>query len=332
MTLSQIPAPSSARMLTGVLHHFFRAMTGSYALSVILFLAARVMIGESNWDLLAFFNTFVHLLWIPAFVLLPVCLLLRDWQLSAMLLPPVFAFLFAYSIQFVPRAQPLPADAQPLSLLTYNLHAAEPQSVLDVIRASDADLVALQQVSPELVPLLQTAFSAQYPDMILPADPTSAGQVILSRLPIIITPDTPAAAENALAVQRAEVRFSDQHTVTLYNVAALLPRAGFPFPLPERDLQSLLALPPAEPYPVLMVGTFNVTDQHDAYAAMTASLRDAFREVGQGMGWTYPAGFPLLRTDYLFYSEHWTAHTAHVLLEHAAGRHAPVRVVLTLRG
>jgi vancomycin resistance protein VanJ len=331
MTTSHSSAPSSVRQLIGVLHHFFRAMTGSYALSVALFLIARVMIGESNWDLLAFFNTFSHLLWIPALLLLPVCLLLRDWRLCAMLLPPVLAFALSYYGQFLPRALPQSVDGQPLTVLTVNLHAVEiVQPALDFIRTSDADLVALQQVSSALVPDLQTAFSDQYPYSVLPTAANPAGQLILSRLPIVSQLAFPFTAGQALALQRADLLLPDQRVVAFYNVAALLPRTALPFPLAERDLQTLLALLSADSVPMLMAGTFNFTDQHAAYGAVTATLRDAYREAGQGMGWTFPLRFPLLRIDYLFYTDDWTAHTAQVLTELAAGNHAPLRAALTL--
>ena len=46
--------------------------------------------------------------------------------------------------------------------------------------------------------------------------------------------------------------------------------------------------PDARPLPILIAGDFNMTDQTDDYRRLTAKFSDTFREVGWGMGFTFP--------------------------------------------
>ncbi len=57
------------------------------------------------------------------------------------------------------------------------------------------------------------------------------------------------------------------------------------------------------PYPVIVCGDFNDTPLSYAYHTISNGLRDAFVEIGSGVGATYAGGIPFLRIDYMLHSD-----------------------------
>lgn len=85
----------------------------------------------------------------------------------------------------------------------------------------------------------------------------------------------------------------------------------------RRKSQSCLRLAANDSGPLMIVGDFNMTDQSADYGQITARYADTYREIGWGMGFTFPdfstlsaipgsvsgLGFirPLARIDYVFH-------------------------------
>src|SRR5207245_623820 len=101
---------------------FFLSLSLVYTLSITLFLVARALIGE-RFPVIALFNIFLHLLLIPAFILLPLAIFWRRWWLGLNLLILVGFFLAAYGALWMPRSIAAVPDGAALTMLTYNLHA-----------------------------------------------------------------------------------------------------------------------------------------------------------------------------------------------------------------
>lgn len=57
------------------------------------------------------------------------------------------------------------------------------------------------------------------------------------------------------------------------------------------------------PYPVIVCGDFNDPPMSYAYRVIKKGLNDAFISAGTGFGTTWLGSIPLLRIDYIFYSE-----------------------------
>jgi len=329
--------PSLWHKCSGTLRYLFHALSGAYALSVLLFLLGRGVIGES-WLLIAFFNTFAHLLWLPAFLLLPVALLLRLRSLSLLLLPPIIAFLWVYGGQLVPQSVPVPQDAQTLRVLSFNVLADNTRfdAVVAVIRESGADVVALQELSLPLADFLAAHLDEEYPHQALhPNAQATAGQAVLSRYPVLQDEYwrydwLPVA----LAHQRVLID-SPGAQFAFYNIHLAHPGMGPQFFEPcyrSRELAAILQRATQEQVPIILAGDFNMPDLSDDYATITAHYRDAFREVGRGLGWTFPqtgTGLPrFLRLDYVFYSADLQAAAAHVGPKAAGSDHHPLHATL----
>jgi endonuclease/exonuclease/phosphatase (EEP) superfamily protein YafD len=89
-----------------------------------------------------------------------------------------------------------------------------------------------------------------------------------------------------------------------------------------------------------VVGDFNTTPQSENYALLCSHLRDAFLDSGWGSGFTYPATpkfgirlpTPLVRIDYIFYSEHFGSLDSRVLRDSGGSDHRPAVPIMSLLG
>ncbi len=319
----------------------FRTLVDSYGLSVSGFLVLRVVIGETFiW--IAFFNTFAHLLWLPALFLLPMFLLLRQWRTVMLLGLPVVAFIITYGGQFVPRTVTPLENAKTFSLLSYNLLAsgAPPEQRLAIIRDMNADIVALQEVSVDVANAIQRDLADLYPHMALHPVATqgTAGQGILSRYSIL---EDEFWRYDWLYVPLGHQRVvidMDSTPITLYNLHPTHPGMAAPdtFFDPRqrsREIGELLTRIHNESGAIMLVGDFNMPDLSDDYARITQHFGDAYRAVGWGMGWTFRSRLPLplLRLDYVFYSPHFQPISAAVG-DNGGSDHAALWVEMALIG
>ncbi len=321
----------------------FIAMIGAYGLSVTGFLVLR-LVGE-QWIIVEIFNSFAHLLFIPAFVLIPLCLLIRRFRLIVVLIPPVVAFLLSYSIFFTQRSTNADPDAPKIHILTYNLKSQTENldSSIAIIRDSDADVVALQELSEEAAAILAETFVDEYPNQALhpqPGEPVP-GQGILSRYPII----SDEYWRIYLGHQKVAIEINEQ-LVTLYNLHPIHPLTPNGIPRRAEEITELLNRAANDSGPLMIVGDFNMTDQSADYGRITTSYADTYREVGWGMGFTFPdfstqsaipggvstLGFirPLARIDYVFHNEGFQAVDAIVWSSSGGSDHRPLRATLAL--
>lgn len=99
--------------------------------------------------------------------------------------------------------------------------------------------------------------------------------------------------------------------------------------------------------PVIIVGDFNMSDQSNDYQRITTSLRDTYREIGWGLGFTFPdfsysnampvelhTSFlplrPVVRLDYVFHNDDLQAVAVKVLPTSGGSDHRPVLAQLAL--
>ena len=312
------------------------ALAGAYGLSVAGFLLLRWLVGE-RWTVIALFNSFAHLLLIPALVLMPLALLLRRRILIAILLPALLFFALSYGVVFVP--QPARAATDALRLMTYNLkgqtHDLDP--ALAIIREIDANVVALQEVSMEMAARIETDLADVYGYQALHPQPESriAGQAVLSRYPVL----EDEYRRLNLSAQRVTLEIEGQ-AVTLYNVHPMQPMVPRGFVMRAEDIGDILQQARGETGPLLLAGDFNMSDLSEDYHRVASAYHDTYRAVGWGMGFTFPAMLPffgsnlvrpLARLDYVFHNNHFEALTARVWPERGGSDHLPVVVTLAFK-
>lgn len=345
--MSDIPALTPARLTLGIFQNLFTALAGSYGLSVLGFLLLRAAIGE-RWLAVALLNQGLHLLLLPALVLLPLALLLRRRVTALFILPAFLTALAVHAPFFLPNAE-APTDAPRLSLLTYNLHAEQNvlQPLVDVIREADADVVILQEMSMAASARFEVDLADVYPYFALhPVEQPNHGRGILSRYPI--TEDYAWRVEYPIPLRLQRAMLDVNGTpITLYNMHAppSTPIWGQGYdPIPRREqLLDLMAMIAEESGPLLLAGDFNTTDLGESYGHITALMSDTFHEVGWGLGftnpdWSHPQSaegptwIPTYqRIDYVFFNAAFQAVEARVWDTSGGSDHRPVYAVLTMK-
>lgn len=325
-------------------------LTALYGTGNALFLALGLAPGE-ELPIVGLFNTMLPALLLPAIALAIVWLVAGRWKLALLMAPSILALVSGYGTMFLPRPGPPPAAPQ-ISVLTFNLHAERVAlgPMVDVIRAADADIVALQEISPEAAETFRAELSDLYPHQAVhlhPGNPVM-GQGVLSKHPLRDS----EYWQVAMWHQRVIVTV-DGMDIALYNVHPHIPFARAPIGVAfdagnrGRDIADILERAGREQKPVILAGDFNMTDRSAHYRQVTENYRDAFREAGWGFGFTFPdfssphalpRGLPrvalplplLTRIDYVFYSEHFQAVEALVWPSAGGSDHRPVLARLAL--
>ena len=133
LTVARVPTGRRS-MLRRIAINTYVALVGAYGLNTTLYLVLRAIVGE-RWNIIGLFNSYFHLLILPAVILLPLSLILRRRWLVIELAAPFFFFISTYGGQFLPRNINVPIEAPRLNLLSFNVKKDNPY-FNDVIRIS----------------------------------------------------------------------------------------------------------------------------------------------------------------------------------------------------
>jgi vancomycin resistance protein VanJ len=310
-----------------------------YGAIITAMLSMRLVVGERS-PLVGLFNTVSNVALLPALIFFPLALLFRKRSTAIMMLPALEAFYRAYG--WVLRTKRIPAaKGEEFSLLTFNTHADATDSIMQVIRDANADVVALQELSEEAAKRFENEFADRYPYRALfPDAMNTTGQGVLSRFPIRESSywqyDVSPRCDE-LGHERVEIDLNGTELV-VYNVHPMHPGMGHGFyddrPRYE-EITDILERIGKETGAVILCGDHNMTEHNDDYKRITATLADSFREAGHGFGLTWADmgwGNPLfLRLDYVFHNSALMARNAVVWHTSGGSDHRPVLVRLALR-
>jgi len=325
-----------------------RLLAAAYGISLSGILLLRLV--DGNGSLMQRLNILLTLLLLLALLLFLLLLIFRQWRWAACVSPPVAAFVLLYGVQFLPRPVDHSAGVPQLRLLTYNLHAERVHlaPMLDIIRQSRADVVALQEMSWQMANALEAQLAEDYPYRSLYRevnDNPYHGRGLLSRYPLLETEIWPATYPIPFRLQRGVIAFNSQR-VNLYNFHAppSYPIFGQGFNVQPRadQIDALIEWAHRESGAVVLLGDFNINDLDVNYGRLTAVFTDVYREVGWGLGftgpdWSHPQsqeGLPFIpihqRMDYLFFNMAFRALDARVWPQSGGSDHRPLFAVLAL--
>ena len=324
----------------------------TYAGLLALWWVLHLTVGDLVWWV-ALVSVFAPYLFAPLAALVPLGLIARRPRYWAAILLAVALFLAEYGAPLTARAAAGAESGDALTVLTFNVwgYSDSAETARVIVSQGTPDVVLLQELSPGLVPVLEQELGALYPYRLLNPGEGYTGGGVLSRYPLRPARMAVDAQVDGFA-QVVEVE-ADARVLTLYNVhleatAALhYIDAGEPvgrrvrdsFALRERQVELLVRDLARREGPVLVAGDWNMTEQSDAYRALTRELRDAHREAGRGFGHSFPAYagrfqptvglslpiFPrLVRIDIILHSPDWTAVECRVLPAHGQSDHLPV--------
>ncbi|MFV2121061.1 endonuclease/exonuclease/phosphatase family protein [Streptomyces sp. Act-28] len=184
-----------------------------------------------------------------------------------------------------------------LMVVSHNVNAdnPDPEGTARAVAASEADVLALVELKPAMVPVYEEALAEAYPYH------SVRGTVGLwSRYPL----DDSRPVDIRLGWTRAmrATVIAPGGTVAVY--VAHLPsvrlklHAGFTANQRDRSADQLGEAIAAEPNRrVILLGDLNGTMNDRSLNAVTSQMRSTQGAAGDGMGFSWPAGFPMARID-----------------------------------
>jgi vancomycin resistance protein VanJ len=216
-------------------------------------------------------------------------------------------------------------------VMTYNLadHLTPPQRLVAALNTSDADIIALEELGEPQANALRESLIERYPYQILYGEGIR-GKGILSRYPILHSERLLFYPRRPDLLARLDVEGQTLCVIVAHPPPPRLQRRGLYFT--RRTVRQLIRLAhlAVTDEPTVLMGDFNMSARHSHYGALIRSgLVDAFREAGQGTGYTIPrrAGqiymIPIARIDYIFHSKHLKADRAWIGPD-AGSDHLPV--------
>ncbi len=306
-----------------------------FACGLVIWNLARLYPGD-RWLLVRLGNYFAPWLFMALAPTLGVALLARRARLARLVLLLALVFGVRYFPLLVPRLSVLKAeaDAAELRVMTFNVHYAnrDARGIADLIRTEAPDLVAFQELSPELADSLRREMAREYPYFLY--DGSSGLTGLLSRYPGSVE-TVPRAVRHTL---RARLE-TPAGPITVWNVHLAVPLSQRGWERQKEMAAAIAGEIEQEVTPLIVLGDFNTTDQTENYTVIAGRLIDTHWSVGHGFGFTFPdwrrhqAGRsllgPLVRIDHILVSRHWVPQDVHVVSRATDSDHRPV--VATLR-
>ncbi|MFJ8843354.1 endonuclease/exonuclease/phosphatase family protein [Streptomyces cyaneofuscatus] len=187
------------------------------------------------------------------------------------------------------------ATGHGLTVLSHNVDEANPDraGTARALAGAKADVLALVELSKEATPVYERELAAAYPHhAVLGGVGLWSRHRLTAVAEVEIMPWTRAMRATA-ATPEGPVAVYAAHLASV-RVSG----AGFTTGRRNEAARALASAVRAEPGSrVVVLGDFNGTYQDRALAPVTSQLRSAQREAGNGFGFTYPAGFPVVRID-----------------------------------
>jgi vancomycin resistance protein VanJ len=232
----------------------------------------------------------------------------RSASAVAALLLPVTVWLSLFGGLLGDKSHP----GSDLTVVSHNVDAGNPDPVGTArdLAASGADVLALEEITPQAKPLYEKALEKAYPYH------TVLGTVGLwSRLPLsdtrpvdLRTDYGPLAATKPADVKSAENRAlrttvaTDRGPLAVYvahlGSVRVFPRNGFWTASRDTGARALAQAVAADHSKrLVLLGDLNGTTDDRAFAGLTSQLRSVQDAAGSGFGFSWPAKFPVARID-----------------------------------
>ncbi|GGV87400.1 teicoplanin resistance protein VanJ [Streptomyces griseoloalbus] len=248
--------------------------------------------------------------WLGLFI--PVLLAGALWRRSASavvaLLLPVMVWLNLFGGLLGDKSHP----GGDLTVASHNVGAGNPDPVGTArdLAASGADLLALEEVTPQAKPLYEEGLAKAYPYHTvrgtvglwskLPLSDTRPVDIKLNFGQLAGTKSADFKTDSTRALRTTAA--TDQGPLAVYvahlGSARVNPRAGFWTDSRDRSAQALgKAIAAEQNERVVLLGDLNGTTDDRAFADITSQLRSAHDAAGDGFGFSWPAKFPVVRID-----------------------------------
>lgn len=330
-----------------------------YALAIVAWLLARAVWGD-RLLILALLNSLPT----APFVLAPLALLFaaidrRSVSVTAALIPAIL-WLVLFGWRFVPRTRHVEAEQPTVRVMALNVLVSNDDidAMAAAIRAEQPDIIALAELTVAQDAQLAAAIGHAYQYRTLRRLPrVNHGVGIYSRWPLqdLGSLQTGLGLRSAVAdvaTPNGVLRFVGVHLrstgTSSDSLAGLVEQLTEGFRGREAQIQAICGYidqwrtlqDASGDIPVIVAGDFNMGEFSDAYRCMGTRMGDAFKAVGRGCGFTWPAsdlqkggmsGLLLqTRIDYIFSSRHWRTVAAQTMRTPTGSDHRAVVATLTI--
>ncbi|MDX2968661.1 endonuclease/exonuclease/phosphatase family protein [Kribbella solani] len=270
-------------------------------IAVLALLAAMVLmfhrgVPNSVGNLGSLLDTFLPWVGVAVPVLGVAALVRRSATAGVALLLPTLIWGLMFGHLLLPgRAA---GGAYDLRVLSHNVDAAnpDPKQTAQELLAADADVVALEELTPADLKIYKSEFAKTYPYQV------SRDTVALwSKFPVDETKSVDVGFTWTRAL-RADVE-TPKGTVAVYVAHLASVRVGTSGFTSDQRNETIKALgrqiAAEKEQHVIVMGDFNGTVNDRSLAPLTSGLRSAQGAAGTGFGFTWPAAFPMARIDHI---------------------------------
>jgi endonuclease/exonuclease/phosphatase (EEP) superfamily protein YafD len=339
----------------GFLQRYAVALVWVYFTILFGWLVLYLLFGD-RFGYLGLVNNFAVYLFFPLPIIAIVAFITRRKELIGGTLLGAAVFLWFWGALFMPRLS-VPQRGNPhppLTVMTYNILGSHGFSdpVIDVIRNENADIVLLQELTPDLARAMQTELIEVYPYQIMDPRPGVSGAGTLSRYPMQDTGETfplKWVGDPQILVVDFEGTFI---TLVNFHTFAYTYSSSEAVTANLRGREALAEVladfVAKTPGPLIAAGDANAVNLSETYRIITSSgLTDAWYEAGFGLGGTFPGSTVpassrwkigswyvpqwMLRIDYVFVSLHWGVSSARMAQFDGVSDHRGIVAELVLK-
>ena len=310
------------------------------------------LISGDRFFIIALLNLAALYLFIPLAFVLTIAIVCKNRWLGIAFLGGVLALVLIWGDHFIPKVDEKPGDQIRLRVMTYNVWAwhDQYQPILETVQFENPDVLLIQELNTGLAEILENELVDEYPYQVLLPQDNPEGIGVISKFPL--NPNDSSLPQLwAGGPQILDLVWNNQ-TILLVNFHMTPTDGVLPVEDEERRIRAreqearLLSGLASQAGAAIMGGDANMSFLSDAYQEMTRNLVDAYRSLGVGLGHTSPGRLKLegdlprlgslfiptwlLRIDYVFHSEEWTAVSAHTAKIDGVSDHRGVVVELVL--
>ncbi|MET9702485.1 endonuclease/exonuclease/phosphatase family protein [Streptomyces griseus] len=182
-----------------------------------------------------------------------------------------------------------------LTVVSHNVNEGntDPAGTARSLVGAGADILALEELSDASATVYSRELAAAFPHHAV-----IGGVGIWSRYPLSDVEAVPIMPWTRALRATARTPDGPVAVYAAHLASVRVSAAGFTTDRRDAAARELAAALRAEPAPrVVLLGDFNGTYLDGALAPVTSQLRSAQREAGDGLGFTWPAAFPVVRID-----------------------------------
>ncbi len=327
----------------------FKWVSVGYASLMLVWFSLWLTVKDAWWGL-ALLNRAMPGLFLPAPFLLAIALVNRQrWPILVSLIP-LGLFVGLYWPYLVPHPEQNPAG-QVLRVMTFNVLYSNMnyEAVANVVLTYQPDLVALQEVQPEMMAALTQRLKATYPYSFMNARHPFGTTAAFSRYPIVKaypvdldeyrSPRTNARPAAVLKVMVAgqSLTFIAAHLLP-YNLGSVIREDITQVPLAvdqtvaDEEGQAALLISESKNEPTIVACDCNSQETSIVSRLLAGALTSSARKTGWLIGSSAPAGShpdtALDHIDYVFYRGPWEAVGTYAIQDAAGSDHLPILSLL----